>query len=87
MDVEVSAVDPGLPVDPARAERVPAHEGASIVSDGAGSEEVVLEVDSEASELLEALEGADALPLDERLKLLRRAESSIAGVLEGLDGL
>jgi len=37
--------------------------------------------------LLSALDGADDLPLDERLELLRRAEVSIAGVLEGLDGL
>lgn len=37
--------------------------------------------------LLAALEGADDLPLDERLELLRRAEASIAGALEGLDGL
>ncbi len=37
--------------------------------------------------LLAALEGADDLPLDERLELLRRAEASIAGTLEGLDGL
>jgi hypothetical protein len=37
--------------------------------------------------LLTALESADDLPLDERLQLLRDAEASIAGVLEGLDGL
>jgi hypothetical protein len=37
--------------------------------------------------LLAALEGADDLPLDDRLQLLRDAEASIAGVLEGLDGL
>ncbi len=49
--------------------------------------EIGLESGSKAAQLLAALEGADDLPLDERLELLRRAESSIAGVLEGLDGL
>jgi len=39
------------------------------------------------AELLAALEGADDLPLDDRLALLRRAEEGISGVLEGLDGL
>jgi len=38
-------------------------------------------------QLLAALEAADDLPLDQRLELLRQAEASIAGVLEGLDGL
>lgn len=33
------------------------------------------------------LEGAAELGLDERLALLRRAEATIAGALEGLDGL
>jgi len=37
--------------------------------------------------LTEALEGADELPIEERLTLLRRAEEAIAGSLEGLDGL
>jgi len=41
----------------------------------------------EIAALLVALEGADDLPLDDRLVLLRQAEASIAGVLEGLDGL
>ena len=41
----------------------------------------------EVAALLVALEGADGLPLDDRLVLLRQAEASIAGVLEGLDGL
>jgi hypothetical protein len=45
------------------------------------------EIGSETAGLLAALEAADELPLDERLQLLRKAESTIAGVLEGLDGL
>ena len=87
MDVEMSAVDPGPSVRPDDAEDVASHEGATASADGAGPDGVVLEVDSQTAELLEVLEGADDLPLDERLELLRRAESSIAGVLEGLDGL
>jgi hypothetical protein len=43
--------------------------------------------DGDVAALLAALEGADDLPLDERLQLLREAEASIAGALEGLDGL
>jgi len=46
--------------------------------------------DAPAAELIaltEALEGADDLPLDDRLDLLRRTESAISRSLEGLDGL
>ena len=43
--------------------------------------------DSDLRELTEALEGADELPIEARLTLLRRAEEAIAGSLEGLDGL
>jgi hypothetical protein len=43
--------------------------------------------DVDLRELTEALEGADELPVDARLALLRRAEEAIAGSLEGLDGL
>jgi len=44
-------------------------------------------LDTASASLLAALDTADDLPLDERLALLRDAEVSIAGALEGLDGL
>lgn len=43
--------------------------------------------DAVLAELSTALAGADDLPLDERLELLRRAEGEISRSLEGLDGL
>jgi hypothetical protein len=42
---------------------------------------------SPGAELLAALEGADSLPLDERLALLQRVEAGLSEALEGLDGL
>ena len=54
---------------------------------GTAAQDPSRETPSVLSELLSELESADDLPLDERLELLRRAESSIAGSLEGLDGL
>ena len=41
----------------------------------------------ELDDLRVALDDAGGLPLDDRLELLRRAESTIARALEGLDGL
>lgn len=47
--------------------------------------------DAPADDALAALRAelaeADALPLEERLALLQRAEGTIARALEGLDGL
>jgi hypothetical protein len=43
--------------------------------------------DDELRVLMDALESADDLDIDERLALLRRAEEAIARSLEGLDGL
>jgi exonuclease VII small subunit len=43
--------------------------------------------DDDLSSLVAELEGADDLPLEERLALLRRTEEAIARSLEGLDGL
>jgi hypothetical protein len=73
-----------LPEDVARELAVPVDEsdGDSVI------ESAFDERPADAvAELLAALEGADDLPIDERLELLRSAEASIAGVLEGLDGL
>ena len=55
---------------------------ADAVDDGASQEPL-----DELTELTAALEQADELPLDDRLELLRRAESAISRSLEGLDGL
>ena len=41
----------------------------------------------ELAALRAELADADALPLEERLALLQRAEATIARALEGLDGL
>jgi len=61
---------------------------ATGVDDGSGGGPAVDGgVGSDEAQLLSALATADSLPLDDRLDLLRRAEASIAGVLEGLDGL
>jgi hypothetical protein len=66
--------------------------GPSVVDD-ADEGGVVAEMDApgrddgDLKELTEALEGADELPIEARLTLLRRAEEAIAGSLEGLDGL
>lgn len=43
--------------------------------------------DTELAELRSALESAGDLPLDDRLALLRSAESVVARALEALDGL
>lgn len=43
--------------------------------------------DRALEQLRDALEGAGELAIDERLELLRGAEATIAGALEGLDGL
>ncbi len=55
---------------------------ADVVDDGASQEPA-----DELADLTAALEQADELPLDDRLELLRRAESAISRSLEGLDGL
>ncbi len=87
MDVEVGEVGPEAAVGTDRVSDGASVEGATAGSVGTGTAGRVLDVDPESSELLAALEGADDLALDDRLELLRHAESSIAGVLEGLDGL
>lgn len=58
-----------------------ARAGDDDASDSAGT------VDGDLQALTAALEGADDLSVDERLVLLRRAQETIAGSLEGLDGL
>lgn len=56
--------------------------------DDADSTEVAPAVVDEALVALRAeLAEADALPLEERLAVLQRAEATIARALEGLDGL
>ncbi len=92
MDVEVNAVElagaegpgQGVPASTSEGASDGPHETESAQSAPSRTEP---DVDSEASELLASLEGADDLPLDERLELLRRAETSIASALERLDGL
>ena len=39
------------------------------------------------ADLVALLEGAESLPLEDRLALLRRTEHEIAAALDGLDGL
>lgn len=50
------------------------------VADDAASDDALAALRAELAE-------ADALPLEERLALLQRAEGTIARALEGLDGL
>jgi hypothetical protein len=63
----------------------------AVVDPGRGRAGVELDAaergDGDLRALTEALEGADELPIEARLALLRRAEEAIAGSLEGLDGL
>ena len=49
--------------------------------------EAVPAQDDELAALRATLESAGDLCLDDRLTLLQRTESTIAGALEGLDGL
>jgi len=78
---DVTAPEPemrGAPVEASGPEPLAMESTAPDIADAEGDE---------IAQLLAALEGADDLPLDERLQLLRDAEASIADVLEGLDGL
>lgn len=69
------------------------HDADARVDDGSDARGSGVDVDApdgsdgDLRELTDALEGADELPIDARLALLRRAEEAIAGSLEGLDGL
>jgi len=80
-DHEVASSEAETPVAPVEAA---GREAVAAAPTGLGIGDVE---DDEISQLLIALESADDVPLDERLQLLRGAEASIAGVLEGLDGL
>jgi hypothetical protein len=99
MEVWMDVVDPAADVPPHGAAEVAGAAGSMVplsdmpLSDTPPSDVALsdLHVDAlagpDVAELLSALEAADDLPLDDRLELLRTAEASIAGVLEGLDGL
>lgn len=60
-------------------------DGTSAV-DAASAADAVEDADDLAA-LRAELDAADALPLEERLALLERAEATLARALEGLDGL
>ncbi len=55
-------------------------------ADAASAADAVEDADDLAA-LRAELDAADALPLEERLALLERAEATLARALEGLDGL